>query len=72
VGGGPAAAGAVLVVMDGLDRDAVLAAVQQAAPEVIVNQMTSLGTTKDFRHFDQEFAQPAHALLSWATSPIRA
>lgn len=38
-----AAAGAVLVVMDGLDRDAVLATVQEAAPEVIVNQMTSLG-----------------------------
>jgi 2-alkyl-3-oxoalkanoate reductase len=51
-----AAAGAVPVVMDGLDRDAVLAAVQQAAPEVIVNQMTSLGATKDFRRFDEEFA----------------
>jgi nucleoside-diphosphate-sugar epimerase len=51
-----AAAGAVPVVMDGLDQDAVLAAVQKAAPEVIVHQMTSLGTTKDFRKFDQEFA----------------
>ena len=51
-----AAAGAVPVVMDGLDRDAVLASVQKAAPEVIVHQMTSLGITKDFRKFDQEFA----------------
>jgi 2-alkyl-3-oxoalkanoate reductase len=51
-----AAAGAVPVVMDGLDRDGILAAVQEAAPEVIVHQMTSLGTTKDFSRFDQEFA----------------
>jgi len=51
-----AAAGAVPVVMDGLDRDAVLAAVQEAAPEVIAHQMTSLGITKDFRSFDEEFA----------------
>ena len=51
-----AAAGVVPVVRDGLDRDAVLAAVRDAAPEVIVHQMTSLGTTKDFSRFDQEFA----------------
>lgn len=51
-----AAAGAVPVVMDGLDRDSVLAAVEKAAPEVIVDQMTSLGTAKDFRRFDEEFA----------------
>jgi 2-alkyl-3-oxoalkanoate reductase len=42
--------------MDGLDRDAVLAAVQKAEPEVIVHQMTALGATKDFRRFDEEFA----------------
>jgi nucleoside-diphosphate-sugar epimerase len=51
-----AAAGAVPVVMDGLDRAGVLATVRKAAPEVIVHQMTSLGTTKDFRKFDEEFA----------------
>jgi 2-alkyl-3-oxoalkanoate reductase len=51
-----AAAGAVPVVMDGLDRDSVRAAVRQAAPEVIAHQMTSLGATKDFRRFDDEFA----------------
>jgi 2-alkyl-3-oxoalkanoate reductase len=53
---GLAPAGAVLAVMDGLDRDGVLATVQDAAPEVIVNQMTSLGIAKDFRRFDEEFA----------------
>jgi nucleoside-diphosphate-sugar epimerase len=50
------AAGAVPAVMDGLDRDSVLAAVQNAAPEVIVHQMTALGVSKDFRRFDEEFA----------------
>jgi 2-alkyl-3-oxoalkanoate reductase len=51
-----AAVGAKPVVVDGLDRDAVLAAVGAVAPEVVLHQMTSLGTTKDFRRFDQEFA----------------
>ena len=50
------AAGAIPVVMDGLDRDSVLAAVRNAAPEVIVHQMTALGVSKDFRRFDDEFA----------------
>jgi putative NAD(P)-binding protein len=51
-----AAAGAVPAVMDGLDRDAVLSAVREAAPEVIVHQMTALSDLKDFSKFDQEFA----------------
>ena len=51
-----AAAGATAVVMDGLDRAVVLAAVREAAPEVIVHQMTALGVVKDFRRFDEEFA----------------
>jgi hypothetical protein len=42
--------------MDGLGRGAILAAVRDAAPEVIVHQMTSLGVTKDFGKFDDEFA----------------
>jgi 2-alkyl-3-oxoalkanoate reductase len=50
------AADAVPVVMDGLDRDAVLAAVREAAPEVIVHQMTALSDLSDFSRFDQEFA----------------
>jgi hypothetical protein len=36
------AAGAEPVVLDGLDREAVIAAVRAAAPEVIVHQMTAL------------------------------
>jgi 2-alkyl-3-oxoalkanoate reductase len=49
-------AGATPAVVDGLDRRAVLAAVQAAQPEVIVHQMTSLASMRSFRNFDSEFA----------------
>jgi nucleoside-diphosphate-sugar epimerase len=48
--------GAVPVIIDGLDRDAVLRAVTAARPEVIVHQMTSLTNLRNFRHFDKDFA----------------
>jgi nucleoside-diphosphate-sugar epimerase len=47
--------GAVPVVADALDRDQVEAAVRQAAPEVIVNQLTAIGHI-DTRHFARSFA----------------
>jgi nucleoside-diphosphate-sugar epimerase len=50
------AAGASPVVVDGLDRDAVIAAVRAAAPDVIVHQMTALGDMRSFRKPDQVFA----------------
>src|SRR5215475_10095191 len=50
------AAGATPVIVDGLDRRAVLKAVQAAQPEVIVHQMTSLASMRSFRNFDKEFA----------------
>ena len=49
-------AGAAPVIADGLDRQAMLDAVQAAQPDVIVHQMTALAAMTDFRHFDQEFA----------------
>jgi nucleoside-diphosphate-sugar epimerase len=50
-------AGAYPVVADGLDRDAVIAAVTGAEPEVVVHQMTALaGVTGNPRRFDAEFA----------------
>ena len=49
-------AGATAVIVDGLDRPAVLEAVQAAQPDVIVHQMTALAHMRDFRHFDREFA----------------
>src|SRR6185437_15547445 len=51
-------AGAVPVVLDGLDREAVIAAVLAAAPEVIVHQMTALAGlgSQSFRNPDRAFA----------------
>ncbi|HEV2927308.1 MAG TPA: NAD(P)-dependent oxidoreductase, partial [Propionibacteriaceae bacterium] len=49
-------AGAEPVVVDGLDREAVIAAVLAAAPEVIVHQMTALADLRSLRKVDQGFA----------------
>jgi nucleoside-diphosphate-sugar epimerase len=48
--------GATPVIVDGLDANAVLTALGQARPEVIIHQMTSLSALKDFRNFDKGFA----------------
>ncbi|MEV6372402.1 NAD-dependent epimerase/dehydratase family protein [Micromonospora musae] len=52
---GAARSGAVPVVADALDRNQVEAAVRQAAPEVIVHQLTAIGHV-DTRHFERSFA----------------
>jgi nucleoside-diphosphate-sugar epimerase len=49
-------AGAEPVVVDGLDRQAVIAAVRAAAPEVIMHQMTALADMRSLRRVDREFA----------------
>ena len=49
-------AGAEPVVVDGLDRGAVIAAVQAAAPEVIVHQMTALADMRNLRNPGKAFA----------------
>ena len=49
-------AGAEPVVVDGLDREAVIAAVVAAAPEVIVHEMTALTNMRSLRKVDQVFA----------------
>jgi nucleoside-diphosphate-sugar epimerase len=49
-------AGAAPVVVDGLDREAVVAAVRAASPEVIVHQMTSLADMRSLRRLDRVFA----------------
>jgi nucleoside-diphosphate-sugar epimerase len=49
------AAGAAPVILDGLDRAAVLAAVRAAAPEVIVHQMTALADMRSLRDTDRVF-----------------
>ena len=47
--------GAVPVIADALDRAQVEAAVREAAPEVIIDQLTAIGKV-DTRHFDRSFA----------------
>ena len=49
-------AGAEPVVVDGLDREAVIAAVVSAGPEVIVHEMTALAEMRSLRKVDQVFA----------------
>jgi len=49
-------AGAVPVVLDGLDREAVIEAVLAAAPEVIMHQMTALSAMRSLRNPDKLFA----------------
>ena len=48
--------GAEPVVVDGLDRDGVVAAVEAARPDAIVHQMTALAGMSDLRHFERAFA----------------
>jgi nucleoside-diphosphate-sugar epimerase len=47
--------GAVPVVADALDRDQVADAVAKARPDVIVHQLTAIGSLHP-RHFDRDFA----------------
>lgn len=50
------AQGAIPVVADALDREAVLGAVLGAEPEVVVHQLTALDGMKPGRNFDRLFA----------------
>ena len=50
------ALGAAPVVVDGLDREAVIGAVTTARPEVIIHQLTGLAGQGDLKHFDRTFA----------------
>ncbi len=47
--------GAVPVVADALDPDQVAEAVGRARPEVIIHELTAIGSL-DLRHFDRDFA----------------
>src|SRR5688572_1764116 len=48
--------GAKAAVADALDREQVAEAVRRAAPDVIVHQLTAIGTV-DLRHQDRDFAR---------------
>lgn len=47
--------GARLVVADALDREAVLDAVVEVQPEVVVHQLTALSNARNLRRLDEEF-----------------
>jgi len=49
-------AGAAPIVLDGLDRDGVIAAVRAAAPEVVIHEMTALADMRSLRNVDRVFA----------------
>ena len=50
------ALGATPVVVDGLDREALISAIKAVDPDVVVHQMTALSNMDDLRHFEQVFA----------------
>jgi 2-alkyl-3-oxoalkanoate reductase len=51
------AAGATPAIADALDQQAVLSAVDAAAPDVIVHELTALSSFTSLRRFDRELAQ---------------
>jgi 2-alkyl-3-oxoalkanoate reductase len=50
------AVGAAPVVLDALDRDAVIDALTRAEPDVVVHELTALAGFTDFRKLDEGFA----------------
>jgi nucleoside-diphosphate-sugar epimerase len=48
--------GAEAVVADGLDAEAIRAAVDSARPEIVIHEMTDLTGSSDLRHFDRTFS----------------
>ena len=62
--------GAVPVVADAVDPDQVAAAVARAKPEVIVHQLTAIGSV-DLHHMDRDFA-PASRLWTEGTEYLLA
>lgn len=50
-------AGARAAVVDALDAEAIVRAVGEARPDVIVHELTAIPPSIDLRHFDRAFAQ---------------
>jgi 2-alkyl-3-oxoalkanoate reductase len=51
------AGGAVPAVADALDRQAVVDAVTEAKPEVVIHQLTALTGFRDLKHWDRGWMQ---------------
>ena len=69
--GGLREAGATPVILDGLDRDAVIAEVLVASPDVIVHEMTALASMRSLRNPDKVFAT-TNALRTQGTDNLLA
>jgi len=65
------AAGAAPVILDGLNRDAVVAEVLAASPDVIVHEMTALASMRNLRQPDKVFAA-TNALRTQGTDNLLA
>jgi nucleoside-diphosphate-sugar epimerase len=63
--------GAEPAVADGLDADAIRAAVAAAEPEIIIHEMADLAGATDLRHFDRAFAN-SNALRTRGTDILLA
>ena len=50
------AQGADPVIVDGLDKDAVMQAIESSQPDVIVHQTTAIASRLDLKRFDSAFA----------------
>jgi len=50
------AVGAIAAIVDGLDARAVLKAVEQAKPELIIHELTAIPAKLNLRRFDEAFA----------------
>lgn len=64
--------GAESVVVDALNRDAVLATVVEAKPEVIVHQLTAIAGSPNLRHFDEYFAATNRLRIEGTDNLLRA
>ena len=69
--GGLREAGATPVILDGLDRDAVIAEVLVASPDVIVHEMTALASMRNLRQPDKVFGA-TNALRTQGTDNLLA
>ena len=47
--------GADAVLMNGIDRDSVFAAISSSTPDVVVNEMTAISKVRNYKNFDLEF-----------------
>ena len=51
-------AGAIPMLVNALDKAAVLAAVEKAHPEIIIHQLTAIPANLNLRHLDEGFLDP--------------